>query len=487
MDGNFSIEINNCEKSFNILKKNTAYLPQYDIIYGNLKLKNQLFYIAALINPEYSLDELKEKVTNVLYQMELFKENCKKIQRLSGGQRKRANIACKLLRKQASLFILDEPTSGLDLDNDYKIMQLLKKLCIQGHTVICTTHNLSTIELFDQVIILQDGKIKQKTTPHEIIYNYNCGEMGNEWRKIYESKNSPIQNQKAVYNISPPLFLNLSKKQWWLILMRRFEDFLNSSGAWFYLLSILLFIPLFIGLSIWTAYPIENGDEKRFFLCSVASFWLGMSFASQEFYKERFKIFLHEKISCFKIKYFFFAYFIFYSLISLAQTLILISPSLYLLRTSYIFLGLQNKVYLSMFVFSILVWIMGVSGTIVGLSMSLLENSGVKFFPLKFRLKIATSVTVPCITVFQLLFSQMVMGEILEKSSYFSLKINDIRDFCYLLTFSRYTDMAFRAYYNLGNFGEEFFKNISSFFIIGLLIPCLLLFIFLYKTKPYEQ
>jgi len=67
------------------------------------------------------------------------------ISRLSGGQRKRVNIALELLGRPA-VFYLDEPTSGLDPGLDLKMMQQLRRLADRGRTVVLVTHTTSNID-----------------------------------------------------------------------------------------------------------------------------------------------------------------------------------------------------------------------------------------------------------------------------------------------------------------------------------------------------
>ena len=450
--GEMKIQIGEQNADIDNLKSTTAYVPQYDIVYDNLTVQSCLFYSGLLkLAPEEFLG-LSERIGQILSQVGLSDCGKKRIRELSGGQRRRINIANALVSEEPSLLVLDEPTSGLDLANDYKIMQMLQRLCRQGRTVICTTHHLSNMELLDQVILLKDGAIKSSGTPAEIASSIRCALGETDWRHFYLERECQDNGRERSASVSPPIPV-IAGPKFVVLLCRRIEEFLHPKGLWTNLLSMLLLIPFWIGFAVYLAWPIANGEEKRFFLCAVAAFWLAMSFSSQELCQKRYRIFLHEKAAGIPVSSFTLSYFVFYSLVSLVQTILLVLPSLWIMQFPAIWL------------FGGLTWAMGICGAIVGLNLSFCES----------RWKIPTPVTVPCITVMQLLFSELVMGLVLGGASYFKLKPTKAQDAFYLLTFSRYPDMAYRAYHNsLEGIPNEFYCNIGVFVILGLVLPAVI-------------
>ena len=84
----------------------------------------------------------------------------KMIKGVSGGERKRTNIACELITSP-DLIMLDEPTSGLDSFTAFLIIKILQEYSRTGKTVIFTIHqpNTDIYELFDRLVLLVEGKL----------------------------------------------------------------------------------------------------------------------------------------------------------------------------------------------------------------------------------------------------------------------------------------------------------------------------------------
>ena len=90
--------------------------------------------------------------------------------RLSGGQRQRLAIARTLLQ-DSDILLLDEPTSNLDLKTEFNIFKNLKKL--KDKTLIVVAHRLSTIQDFNKIVFISNGKIKEIGTHHSLMKKKN--------------------------------------------------------------------------------------------------------------------------------------------------------------------------------------------------------------------------------------------------------------------------------------------------------------------------
>jgi len=140
-----------------------GHVSQDDLLIEELSVFQNLYYNAKLCFDNYSEAQLIEVVHTVLKNLGLFE--IKDIQvgsplnkKISGGQRKRLNIALELIREPGVLF-LDEPTSGLSSRDSENILDLLKELSLKGKLVFVVIHQPSSdiFKMFDRLLILDTG------------------------------------------------------------------------------------------------------------------------------------------------------------------------------------------------------------------------------------------------------------------------------------------------------------------------------------------
>jgi ABC transport system ATP-binding/permease protein len=145
-----------------------GYVPQDDIVHRDLTVERALFYAAKLRLPsDYTSAQIKQRINEVLDDVEMGGRRKLLVKKLSGGQRKRVSIALELLANP-SLFFLDEPTSGLDPGLDRKMMFLLRRLADKGHTIVLVTHATNNINTCDYVCFLcQGGRLAFFGPPEE--------------------------------------------------------------------------------------------------------------------------------------------------------------------------------------------------------------------------------------------------------------------------------------------------------------------------------
>lgn len=139
------------------LRSRIGIVPQDDVVHRQLTVEQALDYAAELRLPQDSTAaDRRAVVARVLDELELTAHRTTRVDKLSGGQRKRASVAMELLTGP-QLLILDEPTSGLDPSLDRQVMTMLRQLADAGRVVIVVTHSLAYLKLCDQVLLLASG------------------------------------------------------------------------------------------------------------------------------------------------------------------------------------------------------------------------------------------------------------------------------------------------------------------------------------------
>ena len=138
------------------LRHRIGLVPQDDVVHHQLTLDAALRFAAELRLPHASTDERRDAVRRVLEELELTGHAHTRVDKLSGGQRKRASVAMELLTGPC-LLILDEPTTGLDPALDRQVMTMLRRLADAGRVVLVVTHCLTYLDVCDQVVFLAPG------------------------------------------------------------------------------------------------------------------------------------------------------------------------------------------------------------------------------------------------------------------------------------------------------------------------------------------
>ncbi|WP_425391440.1 ATP-binding cassette domain-containing protein [Ekhidna sp.] len=140
-----------------------GYVPQDDLLFEELTVYQNLYFNAKTCFSDFSEDLIDKTVHKVLDDLDL--EDIKDLKvgdplnkTISGGQRKRLNIALELMREPSVLFV-DEPTSGLSSMDSEKMMLLLKNLTRKGKLVVAIIHQPSSeiFKLFDRLWIMDKG------------------------------------------------------------------------------------------------------------------------------------------------------------------------------------------------------------------------------------------------------------------------------------------------------------------------------------------
>lgn len=344
-EGNVQINGFNLHEKPEALRGVVGYVAQDDMLIEELTVYENLYYNARLCFDGFSEARLERMVLHVLQNLGLEQWRDLRVgsvldKTISGGQRKRLNIALELIREPAVLF-LDEPTSGLSSRDSENVIDLLKELSNRGKLVITVIHQPSSdiYKMFDKILIMDAGGFMAYYGPPveavtwfkeassqadfnrgqcEVCGNVNpeqifslmeasiLDEYGNptnrrkvnpaQWNEIFKQNNKP----QAVESVKTPpvstLRLPGRLKQMLIFLMRDFRARISNIQ---YMLINLLEAPVLAAvLAFIIKYSNTAGDREylfryndnipAFFLISViVALFMGLTVSAEEIIHDR--------------------------------------------------------------------------------------------------------------------------------------------------------------------------------------------------------
>lgn len=189
------------------LKGIIGFIPQDDLLIEELTVFENLYYNAKLCFKDKSDVEIRELVEKTLLNLGLIDQKDLKVgsplnKMISGGQRKRLNIALELIREPSILFV-DEPTSGLSSRDSENVMDLLRELALKGKLVFVVIHQPSSdiYKMFDNMLILDTGGY--------LIYQGNPVEAVMYFKRLDAQINSEVGECPSCGNVNPELIFNI--------------------------------------------------------------------------------------------------------------------------------------------------------------------------------------------------------------------------------------------------------------------------------------
>jgi len=189
------------------LKGVIGYIPQDDLLIEELTVFQNLYYNAKLVFDDKTENEIKDLVNKTLGNLGLGDIKDLKVgsplnKLISGGQRKRLNIALELIREPAVLFV-DEPTSGLSSRDSENVMDLLRELTLKGKLIFVVIHQPSSeiYKMFDNMVILDEGGY--------MVYYGNPVESVIYFKKMDAQVNSDVGECPTCGNVNPELIFNI--------------------------------------------------------------------------------------------------------------------------------------------------------------------------------------------------------------------------------------------------------------------------------------
>ncbi|MBE0705110.1 MAG: ABC transporter permease, partial [Afipia sp.] len=237
------------------------------------------------------------------------------IEKLSGGQRKRAALASELLG-DPRVILLDEATSGLDPASEEEMMTLFRSLSDEGRTVICITHFPNRLSMCDRLIYLIDGKAVFFDKPAELerifevddlesVYRRQGERTPEDWRERFlatptgrSAFTAPALDDAPLDSESPPNPANPATAQTWLQFRRYVDINLRDLGS---ITLQLLQAPVIAAMVAmvfgWIRAPFAlqhaASTKEISFVLVLAVLWCSGTLGVREIVKER-TIFRHE-------------------------------------------------------------------------------------------------------------------------------------------------------------------------------------------------
>lgn len=218
--GGIIIDNNDLDKNIDQIKRELGIVFQTSVLDSALSVYDNLESRAAL----YGIvgTEFKERLVELAKILE-FEDLLKRaVGKLSGGQRRRIDIARALLHKP-KILILDEPTTGLDPQTRKTLWEVISELRRnENMTVFLTTHYMEEAAEADYVVIIDGGKISAEGTPLELkntytgdyitIYSVNedtVKALGTEYEQVRDAYRLSVPNTRAATELiikNPDIF-----------------------------------------------------------------------------------------------------------------------------------------------------------------------------------------------------------------------------------------------------------------------------------------
>jgi ABC-type multidrug transport system ATPase subunit len=325
-----------------------GYVPQEDIMHRDLTVEEVLSHTAAMRLPrDLPAAAVQARIDTVLTEMGLAHIRDRtiggeQVRGISGGQRKRVNIAIELLTEPPMLF-LDEPTSGLDATSALEVMRVLRLLADSGKTVVLTIHQprREAFELLDHVLLLAvggylayfgpagDGSVSycrahgrrpwsEVINPADfLIDSLEPSDEGQrispkQWQDIYLRSQvcQEYVNQRIEDSLSGPPLQPIRRRGLILQYTNQFARYARrKSRDRVSLLILLAQAPVIGGLLAWLFSDAEglseavlldpqspDGVTPTLFLLCAAVFWLGCSNVARELVADR-PVFRRERMA----------------------------------------------------------------------------------------------------------------------------------------------------------------------------------------------
>ena len=152
-----------------------GYLPQDDSVFGKLTVAQNLQVVLEYLGIKRS--ERKQRIHELLDQFGIADRHAQVASTLSGGERRRLEIA-RCLASRPSLILLDEPFAGVDPVTINSIQNIIVRLREQGISILLTDHReQETLGVTDRAYVISQGKVLVSGTPSEVLSDRRAQEV----------------------------------------------------------------------------------------------------------------------------------------------------------------------------------------------------------------------------------------------------------------------------------------------------------------------
>lgn len=254
-----SITINGDKSNSSKYRKKFAYIMQEENLHAVLSVKEAMnFSIKLKTGNSLSEKQQQKKIISILETLKLDNRMNTYAKHLSGGQQKRLSIALEMVDDPQVLF-LDECTTGLDSVASAQCIQFLKKLAMEGRTIICTIHTPSALmfEMFDHIYTLANGYCIYQGTSQNVVpflnqidlicpSTYNPADFileiaNNDYGSLNERLTENIENgRNDFYRKQPSITMNNNCDDEKICSTRDETLTANSSSTFVYQLALLI-------------------------------------------------------------------------------------------------------------------------------------------------------------------------------------------------------------------------------------------------------
>lgn len=193
---------NDLYKTSRETRKLISIVPQEYAFYDRLSVEENLNFFAASLGIEKSI--IKNEINRVIQETGLEKYTDKKSDILSGGLKRRLNLAIGLLGNP-NILLLDEPTVGIDPHSRFFILDTIKKIRARGTSIIYTSHYMEEVEaICDEIAIIDKGRLIIKAPTDELLLATRGDRLSVNFTKPYQGNVNHLLIKVSELSSSPP-------------------------------------------------------------------------------------------------------------------------------------------------------------------------------------------------------------------------------------------------------------------------------------------